>query len=187
MIHFYVAFQGIEAARHWPEPQGTERVPPFRLCLNAQATVADHPLALSLPHSADLLMNTITALVVRVIGFCAHYAWLVIARGGAVDRRVVLVCGDAFCHHHRHQSADLVRHPLAPTRSGVQKAFPQFELIVAVIDAPTPEQSDEATTALVARLAQQKDLFPSIQQPRGGEFFDKNGLLFEPLSISNRN
>ena len=33
-----------------------------------------------------------------------------------------------------------------------EKAFPQYELIVAVIDAPTPELVDEATGALVQRL-----------------------------------
>ena len=36
--------------------------------------------------------------------------------------------------------------------------------------------------ALVARLSQQKDLFHSIEQPKGGSFFAQNGLLFEPVA-----
>ena len=60
-----------------------------------------------------------------------------------------------------------------------EKAFPQYELTDAVIDAPTPELVDEATDALVKRLSQQKDLFRSIQEPAGGAFFAQNALLFE--------
>ena len=47
-----------------------------------------------------------------------------------------------------------------------------------MIDAPTPELIDEATTALGQRLSQQKDEFRSIEEPAGGPFFAQNGLLF---------
>src|SRR5208282_5188694 len=61
-----------------------------------------------------------------------------------------------------------------------EKAFPQFDTIIAVIDAPTPELVEEATGALVARLSQQTNFFRSIQEPQGSSFFAQNGLLFEP-------
>ena len=54
--------------------------------------------------------------------------------------------------------------PWRQREAALEKAFPQFELTVAVIDAPTPELVDEATNALVARLSQQKDLFHSIEE-----------------------
>jgi hypothetical protein len=60
-----------------------------------------------------------------------------------------------------------------------EKAFPQYELIVAVIEAPTPELVAKASDALTERLSHQKDLFRSIQQPQGGAFFAQNGFLFE--------
>ena len=63
-----------------------------------------------------------------------------------------------------------------------EKAFPQFETIVAVVDAPTTELADEAADGLVQRLSQHKDLFLSIEQPKGGSFFAQNGLLFEKPS-----
>ena len=66
--------------------------------------------------------------------------------------------------------------PWRQREAAFEKAFPQYELIVAVIDAPTPELVDEATNALVQRLSQQKDLFHSIEQPKGGSFFAQNGL-----------
>ena len=50
-----------------------------------------------------------------------------------------------------------------------------------MIDAPTPELVDEATTALAQRLPQQKDLIFTVEQPKGGSFFAQNGLLFEPV------
>jgi hypothetical protein len=60
-----------------------------------------------------------------------------------------------------------------------ERAFPQYELIVAVIEAPTPELAAKASDALNERLSPQKDLFRSIQQPQGGAFFAQNGFLFE--------
>jgi hypothetical protein len=72
--------------------------------------------------------------------------------------------------------------PWRQNEAKFEKAFPQYETTVAVIDAPTAELADEATAALVARLSQHKDLFRSIQEPRGGAFFAQNGLLFEPLN-----
>jgi len=60
-----------------------------------------------------------------------------------------------------------------------ENAFPQYELIVAVIEAPTPELVAEASDALTGRLSQQKNLFRSVQQPQGGAFFAQNGFLFE--------
>ncbi|MGB6622202.1 MAG: MMPL family transporter [Xanthobacteraceae bacterium] len=72
--------------------------------------------------------------------------------------------------------------PWRQREAALEKAFPQFETIVAVVDAPSPELVDEATGALVARLSQQKDLFQSIEQLKSGSFFARNGFLFEKTS-----
>ena len=59
--------------------------------------------------------------------------------------------------------------------------FPsKYEIILAVIDAPTSELASQATAALVATLSQKKDIFHSVSEPAGGPFFEKNGLLFLP-------
>ena len=60
-----------------------------------------------------------------------------------------------------------------------EKAFPQFETIVAVIDAPTPELVEGATEALVKRLSPEKNFFRTVHEPGGGVFFAQNGLLFQ--------
>ena len=157
--------------------------PPFRLSLDASnpfvrsAHPVDHPYS-----DADQPMKTITALVVRAIDFCAQYAWPVIA---AAILLTLVSSWYAATHFAMTTDVNQLISPNIPWRqreAAFEKAFPQFELIVAVIDAPTPELVDEATSALVQRLSQQKDLFRSIEQPKGGSFFAQNGLLFEPTA-----
>src|ERR1700676_2214848 len=126
-------------------------------------------------------MKLITALVVRAIGFCVQYAWPVI---GVSILLPVLSSWYAATHFAMTTDVNQLISSNIPWRqreAAFEKAFPQFELIVAVIDATTPELVDEATAALVQRLSQRKDLFHSIEQPKGGSFFAENGLLFESV------
>jgi uncharacterized protein len=124
-------------------------------------------------------MKTITAFVVRAIAFCSRYAWPVIA--AAI---LLAVVSSWYAATHFSITTDINQlissHiPWREREAAFEKAFPQFEMTDAVIDAPTPELVDEATDALVKRLSQQKDLFHSIQEPAGGPFFAQNALLFE--------
>ena len=126
-------------------------------------------------------MKSITAVVVRAIEICARYAWLVI--GAAI---LLTVASSWYAATHFAMTTDINKliSPNIPWRvreAAFEKAFPQYELIVAVIDAPTPELGQEATEALVQRLSQQSDLFRTIQQPKDGAFFQQNGFLFESL------
>jgi uncharacterized protein len=126
-------------------------------------------------------MKMITALVVRAIGFCVHYAWPVIAVS-----IVLAVASSWYAATHFAMTTDVNQliSPNIPWRqreAALEKAFPQFDLIVAVIDAPTPELVDAATAALSTRLAQQRGLIHSIEEPKGGSFFAQNGLLFESV------
>ena len=58
-------------------------------------------------------------------------------------------------------------------------AFPQRTgLILAVVDGATPERTAEAASALTAALAARKDLFPTVRDLAGSDFFTHNGLLF---------
>jgi hopanoid biosynthesis associated RND transporter like protein HpnN len=60
------------------------------------------------------------------------------------------------------------------------KAFDQERLILAVVEAPTPEFANAAATRLTEKLSSNHKDFDSVQRLGGGEFFDKNGLLFLP-------
>ena len=124
-------------------------------------------------------MKTITAFVVRAIDFCIHHAWPVI--GLAL---ILTVASSWYAATHFSMTTDINKlistdMPWRQRELKFESAFPQYELIVAVIEAPTPELVAKASDALTARLSQQKDLFRSVQQPQGGAFFEQNGFLFE--------
>ena len=126
-------------------------------------------------------MKFITAFVVRAIDLCAQHAWPVIAVSVLLG-----VLSSWYATTHFAMTTDInqlisANIPWRQREAALEKAFPQFETTVAVIDAPTPELVDEATAALVARLSQQKDLFHSIEEEKGGPFFARNGLLFESV------
>ncbi len=124
-------------------------------------------------------MKMITALVVRAIGFCAQFAWPVIA--AAV---LLTLVASWYAATHFAMTTDInqlisANLPWRQREAALEKAFPQYDTVTAVINAPSPELVAEATNALTARLSPQQDLFRAIVQPKGGSFFGQNGLLFE--------
>jgi hopanoid biosynthesis associated RND transporter like protein HpnN len=126
-------------------------------------------------------MKSITGFVVRAVDLSTRYAWPVI-----VASLLLTVLASWYAATHFAMTTD-VNQLISPhiawreREAAFEKAFPQFETIVAVVDAPTTELADEATGALVERLSQQKNLILSIEQPKGGSFFAQNGLLFEKV------
>jgi uncharacterized protein len=124
-------------------------------------------------------MKIITALVVRAITFCAQHAWPVI---GLSLLLAILSSWYAATHFAMTTDVNQLISPNIPWRqreAAMEKSFPQFETIVAVVNAPTPELVEGAASALTQRLLEQKNLFHSVEQPKGGSFFAQNGLLFE--------
>jgi hopanoid biosynthesis associated RND transporter like protein HpnN len=126
-------------------------------------------------------MKIITALVVHAIEFCAKFAWPVVAVAIALT-----VASSWYAATHFKMTTDINQlisqeMPWRQREMAFEKAFPQYQLIVAVVEAPTPELTAEASDALAERLLQQKDLFHSVQQPQAGAFFGRNGFLFEPV------
>jgi hypothetical protein len=64
---------------------------------------------------------------------------------------------------------------------------PEGDQIVVVVDGATPELADAAAGALTARLQKRADLFHDVHRPDGGPFFEREGLLYEPLDQVNAN
>jgi hypothetical protein len=65
------------------------------------------------------------------------------------------------------------------------KAFPQPDVLV-VVDAPTPELVDQASSKLARALAEKSNLIGAVHLPQSGPFFDQNGLLYLPRSDVER-
>ena len=127
-------------------------------------------------------MKTITAAVVRTIDLCSRYAWPVI-----IGSILLTIAATWYAAEHFAMTTDINKLisediPWRKREALLEDAFPQFNFVVAVVDAPTPELVGEATEALRQRLLQQPELFQSIQQPQGGQFFAQNGLLFQSLA-----
>jgi uncharacterized protein len=128
----------------------------------------------------------ISRAIVRVVDFCGHYCWIVIVAG------TLLLLGSATFDAARFSintdvegliSQDL---PWHQRQIELNRAFPQ-KGIVALVQAPTAENAEMATSQLVQALASTPDLFGSVGQPDNGDFFARNGWLFEPASDVKKN
>ena len=62
-----------------------------------------------------------------------------------------------------------------------EQAFDREKLILAVVEAPTPELAGSAANALAEKLKGDTKNFEAVQPLGSGEFFARNGLLFLPM------
>jgi hopanoid biosynthesis associated RND transporter like protein HpnN len=121
----------------------------------------------------------VSAPIVRVVGLSARRPWLVVA----LVLALALVSA-VYAKRHFAIKTDvneLISHdvPWAKNALEYMKHFPQWGIIV-VIDAPTPEATEQATAKLADALKARSDQFQAVSQPGGGPFFARNGLLFLP-------
>lgn len=123
----------------------------------------------------------LTSIIVRIINFCTRHAWAVLVAGILVS----IGCGLFTAKHFAINSdintllsADL---PWRKREITFEKAFSRFENIIVVVNAPTPELAGLATTELTAALEKNKDRIKSVSQLGGGEFFARNGLMFQSV------
>ena len=121
----------------------------------------------------------LTATIVRVIGFCTRYAWQIVVIG-------LLLALGASLYSVRHFAINSdISTLLSPDidwrerELAFEEAFRRFKVIIAVVEAPTPELTTEATAELAKALEGKKDKFQEVTVAGGGDFFARNGLLFQ--------
>ena len=121
----------------------------------------------------------LTSLIVRLIQVCTRHAWQVVALG-----LLLAVASGIYSARHFAINSDIS----ALLASNVdwrqrevafERAFNRFDTIIAVVEAPTPELASEATVVLTKALAAEKDHFREVTQLGGGEYFAREGLLFQ--------
>ncbi len=130
-------------------------------------------------HHAEPISRAITA----IVDFCRRLKWSVVA----FATFLTVACGYyAVTHFDINTDTNEFISASLPWRQNLiamDKAFPQrADQIVIVVDAKTPELAEEATQRLTERLKTRPDLFSSVLRPDGGPFFNKNGLLYLPVS-----
>jgi uncharacterized protein len=129
---------------------------------------------------------TITA-ITRLVRLSSRYAWLVIL-GFLL---AAIVSASYFTGHvvittdtNQLMSSSL---PWRQQERAIDLAFPQrVNRILVVIDAATPEAAVNAADALVNELSPRSDVIRTISRFDGGEFFERNGILFRSLDEVRR-
>jgi uncharacterized protein len=121
----------------------------------------------------------LNALIGRTVDFCIRHAHAVILLA------VILGAGAAgYAAQHFAINTDISKliSPDLPWRQrqlAFQQAFPdRTESILAVVHAPTPELASAARNKLLDELLPNNDLFRSVHAPDGGNFFERNFLLY---------
>jgi uncharacterized protein len=121
----------------------------------------------------------LTSSIVRVVGLCIARPWWMIALafGLATGSTIYAVRHFAI----KTDINDLISPDLPWAQRALQymKDFPERDIVV-VVDAPTPENAEQATARLAEALRARADRFRAVSQPGSGGFFERNGLLFLP-------
>jgi uncharacterized protein len=123
----------------------------------------------------------LASLTTAIVRFCTRFPWpiIVLALAGAAGSTV---------YSARHFAINTDVNKLISDDLGWRqreavfaKAFStHFGSTLVVVDAPSPEYVYRAGTELAARLKAQPQLFRSVEDTGGSEFFARNGLLFQP-------
>jgi hypothetical protein len=117
--------------------------------------------------------------IVRIVGLCARRPWLVIALALALAAGSAVYAARHFAI--KTDVNELISHDVPWAKNALEylKNFPQWGIIV-VVDAPTPEATEQAAAKLADAVMAQPEQFRAVSQPGGGAFFARNGLLFLP-------
>jgi hopanoid biosynthesis associated RND transporter like protein HpnN len=119
------------------------------------------------------------SIIERTVEFCARFAWMVIILSVLMTAAssVYIVRNFAITTDITQLiSKDL---PWRQNEVAFNKAFPQRgAYMLIVLEAPTPELAKAATSVMTRRLAGQSASFHSVHQLGGGEFFERNALLY---------
>jgi uncharacterized protein len=128
-----------------------------------------------------------TAAITRLVRLSSSYAWPVI-----LGFLLLAILSASYFTRHFVISSDSNKLmssslPWRQQEAMLDLAFPQrIDRIVAVIDATTPEAADDAADVLVNDLSPRSDVIRTISRSDGGEFFERNGILFRSLDEVRR-
>ncbi|MBV8663437.1 MAG: hopanoid biosynthesis-associated RND transporter HpnN, partial [Hyphomicrobiales bacterium] len=122
----------------------------------------------------------LTSIVVRITSFCLRHAVAVV-----VVALALAAAAAAYAATHFAINSDidaLLSKSLSWRQREVvfESEFRRYELIDVVVDAPTPELTAAATTALTDALAKDTAHFRSATNSSAIQFFTEHGLLFQP-------
>jgi uncharacterized protein len=122
----------------------------------------------------------LTSIIARVVRLSMRHAYSVIAVSILLCIVSVVYIVKNFAINTDVSSLIDQNTPWAQRGKAIDEAFPQrADVTLAVIDAPAAEFAQRAAVELAARLKTEPKFFSFVSRPDGGEFFERNGLLFE--------
>jgi hopanoid biosynthesis associated RND transporter like protein HpnN len=123
----------------------------------------------------------LTSIVVSIVRACTRFAVPVVVLS------LILSIGAGYYAAHNFSINTDINKLISPDLdwrkrdNQFEHAFDREKLILAVVEAPTPELANAAAKALAEKLKGDTRRFESVQPLGSGEFFEKNGLLFLPV------
>jgi uncharacterized protein len=131
------------------------------------------------PVLSEYPMSVIVRFIERVVVASCRHARAVIAAGLIVAIAAGIYTANNFAMNTDSESLISSRLPWRQNMARFDKLFPQRNnLILVVIDGATAERAQGAANALAANLRADAKTFPAVRRPDGGEFFERNGLLY---------
>src|SRR5882757_5889356 len=125
--------------------------------------------------------DVLTNIVVSIVKTCTRFATLVVILS------LALAVGAGFYTARNFSINTDINTLISPDLdwrkrdNQFEQAFDRERLILAVVEAPTPELTNSAAKALAEKLGGDAKNFESVTPLGSGEFFEKNGLLFLPV------
>jgi uncharacterized protein len=124
-----------------------------------------------------------TSRIAALVAFCCNCAPLVAAMGAIFGLAALLYAGSHFAMTTDTDKLISKALPWRQRETAFNALFqPQGDQIVVVVDGVTPELAEQAAATLATRLKSRGDLFREVSRPDAGPFFERNGLLYEPLA-----
>ena len=123
----------------------------------------------------------LTNIVVAIVRTCTRFAFAVVVLS------LLLAIGAGFYTARNFSINTDINTLISPdldwrkSDNQFEQAFDREKLILAVVEAPTPELAGSAAKALAEKLSGDKKNFEAVTPLGSGEFFEKNGLLFLPV------
>ena len=125
--------------------------------------------------------------IVALVEICSRSAWTVIVASLIIAGICAYYAAAHFAINTNTNDFLSAKLPWRQRLAELDKAFPQrHDDIIVVIDAKTPELAESAAQKLLARLTTRPDLYQSVTRPDGGPYFDRVGLMFQPVADLQR-
>src|SRR5436190_22755416 len=104
--------------------------------------------------------------IVRLVELCTRYAWTVIVLSVALSSLSAVYAAQHFAVKTDVNNLFPPDLPWAQRAYSFMAAFPQHD-ILAVVDAPAPDQREAASAGLAAALAKVPEHLRAVNEPEG--------------------